>query len=176
MFDESEIFDYNDTITLHKHKITLQKYNTGKSIDDINKYLKELDGNWELDICDENNNISFESWVSKNEKYLISIYQDLKNKSIYSDVLSKLSYINLCDYLEISSKSNYIFNNNDWQFYEEYKLYGMKKPTKDEWTSFHVIELHKLYTTYNEYFKLGKIEDFILFCFNNSEYKRLPQY
>lgn len=177
MFDDLEIFDKDDTITLYKDKITLHKYNNDKSIKDLEKYLKELDGNWQLDICNEENNyISSDSWISKNEKKIMSVFQDLKEKSTYSDILVNLTYNKLCDYLEISSKSNYNFDNSEWNSYEEYKLYGMKKPNIDEWTSFHVIELHNLYTTYDEYFKLGKIGDFITFCFDNSETNRLPQY
>ena len=176
MIDDSELFDKDDTIIIHKDKITLIKYNNEKSLEDLKKSMKELDGNWELDIYNEENIISPESWISKNEKHLILIFQDIKHTEIYSAILSKLTYTNLCDYLESSSKSNYIFDNNDWNLYEEYKLYGMKKPNIQEWTSFHILELHKLYSTYNEYFKLGKIEEFINFCFINSETKRLPQY
>ena len=143
MIDDSELFDNDDTIIIHKDKITLIKYNNEKQIKDLKKSMKELDGNWELDIYNEENKFSHESWISKNEKHLIPIFQDLKYTSIYSDVLSKLTYTNLCDYLESSSKSNYIFDNNDWNLYEEYKLYGMKKPNIQEWTSFHILELHK---------------------------------
>ena len=176
MFDDSELFDKDDTIIINKNEIILLKCNNDKSIKLLQKSMKELDGNWQLEVCNEENYNSPESWISKNEKQLILIFQDLKNKAIYSDVLSMLTYTNLCDYLETSSKSNYIFNNSDWNLYEEYKLYGMKKPNIKEWTSFHILELHKLYSTYNDYFKLGQIEDFINFCFDNSETKRLTQY
>jgi len=177
MFDDSELFDKDDTIVLERNKIRLQKYNNEKSISDINKFLKELDGNWTVDIF--NDDVYYNSsknWIVKNKKLIDTLYEELKEKSIYSDVLSNLTYEILCDYLETSSKSDYKYDNNDWNSYEEYKLYGMKKPNINEWTSFHVIELHKLYTTYDNYFKLGNIEDFIKFCFDNSETKQLPKY
>ena len=176
MLDDSEIFDKDDTIILERDKITLQKYNSKISVYDINTYLKELDGNWEVHIFDSDDDISSKNWITKNEKQINSIFEELKNKSIYSDVLGTLTYDILCDYLETSTKSEYKFYNSDWDLYEEYKLYGMKNPNINEWTSFHVIELHKLYSTYIEFFKLGKIEDFINFCYENSVTDRLPQY
>ena len=177
MFDESELFDKDDTIIIHKDKITLQKFNNDKSIQVLKKSLKELDGNWQLDICNEDKNIIIsDSWISRNEKQIFTMFQELKNKSIYSDVLYNLTYNILCDYLETSSKSDYEYDNNDWNEYEEYKLYGMKNPNKNQWTSFHIREIHKLYVTYMDYYKLDKVKKFINLCFKNSETKRLPQY
>ena len=40
MIDDSEIFDADDTITLYKNKITLEKYNNEKEIHNIEKTLK----------------------------------------------------------------------------------------------------------------------------------------
>ena len=177
MIDDSEIFEKDDNIVLEKDKITLQKYNNDKkSLSDINKLIKELDGNWTVDIVSDNNCNSQESWITKNEKQICGTFKELKEKSVFSDVLSNLTYDNLCDYLESSSKSMYKYDNNDWNVYEEYKLYGLKNPNINEWSSFHIIELHKLYTTYDTFFKLGKIEDFINFCFTNSNSKYLPKY
>ena len=177
MYDDSEIFDIDDTIVFSKNKIILQKNNSQKNETDIQKHLKELDGNWELDLSNIDKEIIENSdWIGKNEFLINLVYKDLQIKALYSDVLSKLSLFNLCAFLESSSKSNYKYNNDDWNIYEEYKLYGMKKPTINEWSSFHILELHKLYSTYNSHFKLGKIEDFIKFCFENSLTLRLPEY
>jgi len=175
MFDDSELFDTDDIIVFSKNAIILQKHNSKQSFEELKKHLKELDGKWELDISDSNTK-QINSWINNNEHFINSCFKDLQVKSLYSDVLCKINFNNLCDYLECCSKSNYIYDNHHWNVYEEYKLYGMKKPTINEWTAFHILELHRLYSTYTIYFKLGKIEDFIKFCFENSCTLRLPQY
>lgn len=177
MFDDSELFDKNDNIVIYKDKIVLQKQNNNnKSIIELNKHLKDLDGNWELDVQIDDNESTSKNWIFNNDKNIEIMYSELKSKSVYSDVLNNLSINVLSDYLENMCISKYKYKNSDWNSYEEYKLYGMKKPGVNEWTSFHIIELHKLYNTYDTYFKLGKIEEFIKFCFKNSITNRLPQY
>ena len=176
MYDELDLFDVNDTIVFNDNKIILQKQDNTKHVAELQKQLKELDGNWELELYNSDKNVEPIDWVEKNENDINILLKEVKLQSISSDILSEVSFSSLSDYLEISSKSNYKYVNSDWDDYEEYKLYGMKKPTINEWTSFHVLELHKLYSTYYIYFKLGHISEFIRFCFENSLIKRLPQY
>ena len=75
MFDDSELFDKDDTIVLAKNKIVLQKNNNDKSVSELNKYLKDLDGNWELDINNETTTTTTHTeFVSKHESIIYTIY------------------------------------------------------------------------------------------------------
>ena len=180
MFEEAEVFERDDNIIFKKNSITLQKIeneNTSRSF--LKKKLRELDGNWELDIIDKKNEISTgEEWVSDNEDNIFKIFVDLRSRCNYTDILSNLTFNNLCSYLEACSKKKYKNQINKWEEYEEHKLYGLKNPSITEWTAFHVIELHYLYNlcTMLTRLKFGTTRDFSMFCFENSCVHRLPQY
>lgn len=177
MLEDSELFDKDDTITIHKNKIILNKYNDDdKPIEDLKKYLNELDGNWILEFQTDDDFKSNESFILKNDALFYEIFTDINVKSEYSEVLNNLTYPVFCEFLESTRNSEYIYNNDDWNRYEEYKLFGMKNPNIEQWTSFHIIELHRLYNTYMLNLNLGNIKNFIEFCYINSKSEQLPKY
>ena len=183
MYEDQEIFDINDTIIFQKDKIVLEKIEKNNKLcrTTIKKHLKELDGHWELDVIDDSNsenNVNNEQWIENHNDDIYKMFIELKHKSSYSDILSKLTFCNLCTYLESCSRLKYKYKNKDWNTYEEYKLYGLKNPSEDEWASFHIQELHFLYNLSYQTttFCLGTMQLFIRFCYENSYTKTLPKY
>ena len=167
MFDDDSIFDIHDEIVFTKSKIILEKKTCNFSEDELIKQLKELDGNWEYNICSDNDILENDDWISKNQTKLIHVYQDLMSRSFYNDIFCKLSCADLCDYLNISRKQK---QDITWSSFTSYKFYGLKKPTVNEWSMHHATELHFLYNLcFQEYgIRFGDPHRFVEFAFKNS--------
>lgn len=181
MLTETDFFEKDDTVIFTKDKIILQKEQHNNDIFLINKYLKDLDGNWNLDVItkkEEDVNYSPEQWIHRNENICFEIFNDIKSKSDYSSILSELTYSNLCVYLENCTQVKYVNQDKKWILYEENKMYGIKNPCQNIWASFFIKELHFLYNLYtlSSNLSFGTVDEFITFCFDNSYKKQLPQY
>jgi len=179
MHDNEDLFDPEDTIVLTKQSIKFFK-NVDKMNTTLTKKLEDLDGKWELINTNyEEDEVLPDEWLSKNQDKLKYVYDDIIYKSKISTICDKLNFPLFMNYMQETSTikffdSSYI----NWDLYEEYKLYNMKKPDLKIWTSFFIEEIFQLYNDTNlSTVKLGKFEDFILFCFqNSSSNKQLPGY
>lgn len=175
MNEEDFIFDNDDNIVLTKDNIILEKSKDLSSKDQLKKF-KDLDGSWKLKIYDDTDfiipNVNEEPICSDK---IYTIFSDLQNRSVILDMFQKLTLFDLNEYLQNIKSNKHDYN---WSDYEEYKLYGMKKPNLDHWVSFFVINLHYLYNyIYEEYnINVGTPDEFANFCFKISNTEQLPKF
>lgn len=172
--DDDTLFENDDTIILTKDKIILQKSKVLETKAQKNRF-KELDGTWELDIVDttpdENN------FVSLDDDKAYDIYLDMKNNSVQNGILSNVTYYSVVNYLSQCDKSKSV-HDYSWESYEQQSLFGLKNPSMLEWRAHFMCELHDAYNFYYDEFDahVGTPDEFIEFCFNNSDTTLLPLY
>lgn len=174
--DEDLIFDKDDDIIIEDNKITLIKSNPHDLSKKMMKNLKELNGTWkiEFDSSSPKTPTLFteqDRWISNNQDNIMSIYEELIDKSYYNDIFTKLTFDKLCDYLEDSRgyKRKYDVNIDD------FKMYGLKNPSVEEWAMFYRSDILFLFANYRAY-NFGTLYDFINFCYENSHTEKLPEY
>ena len=179
MFDDDYIFENDDEIQFKDNEILLIKH-CNSLIDraHIKNKLKEYDGNWDfIQMSDETNEVLPDDWIIKNFDLIKDIYADMYNRSFYNNLFENLKVSDLTYYLD-NIRTHPSAKIVTGEQYEEYKLYGMKKPSIHEWTSFFITDLHYLYSLYTHMtkFRFGSLESFIQFCYKTSDTKRLPLY
>ena len=178
MFDEDILFDTDDKIIIKNNSIILvKKHDNIQNQIYIQNKLKELDGKWQIEIDDSStvDKSSCEDWISEHYCKLFSIFHDIKEKSVYIDIFQLLTFSKLTYFLEEQRHTPNVYHDNAENF-EEYKLFGMKNPNLNEWTSFFIIDLFLMFNEYNKICNLGPLDTFIKFVFNNSITKKLPNY
>lgn len=173
--DDELIFNADDCIILTKNKIILEKQNADNS-KEFKKKFKELDGCWELDLINDSNEDN-DDWISINQDKLFSIFEDIKDRTVYTNLFDKLSFSDLCSYLNEHKKSSKK-HDMEWSSYEEHKLFGIKYPSLQEWSAHNVIDLHYLFNVLHEYynFSFGTPDEFINFAYNESDTKKIRMY
>ena len=171
MIEEDALFDYDDNIVITKDKVILQKK---KQLQTNAQKIKfnDLDGSWAIEVVEEG---YAESETLIDDDTVYAIYIDMLYKSKINNILTDLSLGELSEYLSDCKKMKET-HDQSWEKYEEYKLYGMKNPSVKEWSSHFMLDLHFLYNMYHHMYgiKLGKPDEFIKFCFDNSDRTRLP--
>ena len=179
MNDNEDLFDSEDIIVLTKKSIKFYK-NVENITNVFEKKLKDLDGNWEfINTNDKADDILPDEWISNNQYKYKQIYEDIKYKSEISSICDQLTFVKFMEYLQEMKKCSYSDSSKiNWDQYEEYKLYKIKNPGFEIWTSFFIEELFYLYNDLNSSkTKLGKFHEFIEFCYiNSSTNKRLPEF
>jgi len=171
MIEEDPLFDYEDNIVITKDKVILQKKKNLETKAQKHKF-NDLDGVWEVEVVEDGYS---ESLDLINDDIIYDMYTDMIYRSKINDVLTRVTLGSLTDFIFDCQETNCV-HDQVWEKYEEYKLYGMKNPHLQEWSSHFMLELHYLYNLYHSVYnlKLGKPDDFIRFCYDNSDTKRLP--
>ena len=174
MNEEDSIFDIDDTIVITKKKIILTKNKHLETKNQKTKF-KELDGTWELDVVEEDKTILDKEILD--DDIIYDAYIDMIDKSVMTDILSEITLHDFKEYImyckKVKHEHDYV-----WELYEEHKLYGLKKPSKKEWSSHYIIDIFNAYNYYFDEYNLdiGNPEDFITFCYENSDTKRICKY
>jgi len=178
MTDDNVLFDNDDIIIFTKKEIILEKLQYELTVQQ-NKKFKDLDGNWKINLLKKEDESDLNSlWITKYENDVYKIYLDIKEKLAYSNILSKITFSNLSEYINYCHEQKRLVLDLEWNDYEEYKMYGLKNPSIEEWTSHHLIELHDLYVHYYIFSELsfGTSNDFINFCYKYSDVKNISKY
>lgn len=172
--EEESLFDNDDNIVIENNKITIVKQHDNLTNKQL-KTLKEINGVWnvELDLSPKSPmyNDQPDKWISNNQDDIYMIFRDIQDIVCYMDILQKLKFTDLCDYLYESKGQKRKYN----VYIEEFKMYSLRNPSVEEWALFHCNDLKYLYNNYRQY-SFGTFYDFITFCYEFSHTEKLPDF